>query len=366
VRIVRDCRPGDGESRLVEPELEAFEDQEARLRDFLSRYLESDAEIGRRDAVLRLSFYWSDFTAALAFARAAAADGKFFVTYRREGLKITCCDASAQLAERYDDYAHVVGFSATLKPFDFYSRLSGLASPELATAEFPSPFPGANRKLLVIPQLSSKFSARERNYPRIAEAIAKIASLRKGHYFAFFPSFEFLEQVAQRLLLPEGWEVVKQRRSLGRDEVEKVLERLRGPGQTLVLAVQGGVFSEGVDYPGEMAVGAFVVGAPLPVFDLEREEMRRYYERAYEAGFDYAYAFPAMAKAVQAAGRVIRSETDRGLIVLMDERFVEPNFARSMPKDWFVDSPRELVSGAILRDIKAFWGSPQKTEKTVC
>ena len=86
-----------------------------------------------------------------------------------------------------------------------------------------------------------------------------------------------------------------------------------------------------MDYPGEMAIGAFVVGPPLPNFDLEREQMREYYQKQYNAGFDYAYAIPAMARAIQAAGRVIRSENDRGLIVLMDNRFVQPAYSRSMP-----------------------------------
>ena len=84
-----------------------------------------------------------------------------------------------------------------------------------------------------------------------------------------------------------------------------------------------------------MIIGAFVIGPPLPNFDLEREKMREYYESRYRAGFDYAYAYPAMAKAVQAAGRVIRSESDRGLIVLMDGRFLQPGYSKSMPSDWF-------------------------------
>jgi DNA excision repair protein ERCC-2 len=138
--------------------------------------------------------------------------------------------------------------------------------------------------------------------------------------------------------------------------IEAVIEHLKSRAQpTLVFAVQGGVFSEGVDYPGESVIGAFVVGPPLPSFDLEREEMRKYYDEVYGAGFDYAYAFPAMAKAVQAAGRVIRSETDRGLIVLMDSRFVQPSYSRSMPSDWFSDSARELVSASILKEVASFW-----------
>lgn len=104
-----------------------------------------------------------------------------------------------------------------------------------------------------------------------------------------------------------------------------------------------------------MAIGAFVIGPPLPTFDLVREEMRKYYEENYGAGFDYAYTFPAMAKAVQAAGRVIRSETDKGLIVLMDDRFIQPSYSKSMPQDWFEKSARELVSQNILSDVADFW-----------
>jgi DNA excision repair protein ERCC-2 len=130
----------------------------------------------------------------------------------------------------------------------------------------------------------------------------------------------------------------------------------------VVFAVQGGSLSEGVDYAGEMVIGAFVIGPPLPNFDLEREEMRAYYQRHYGKGFEYAYTIPAMAKAIQSAGRVIRSETDRGVIVLMDDRFLENEYSAAMPADWFEAQARELVSGAILKDIGAFWEQPQESE----
>jgi DNA excision repair protein ERCC-2 len=104
-----------------------------------------------------------------------------------------------------------------------------------------------------------------------------------------------------------------------------------------------------------MAIGAFVIGPPLPNFDLERELMKEYYHKRYNAGFDYAYAVPAMAKAIQAAGRVIRSEIDCGLIVLMDNRFVQPAYSRSMPADWFNSDVSELVSDSILKEVSFFW-----------
>lgn len=123
----------------------------------------------------------------------------------------------------------------------------------------------------------------------------------------------------------------------------------------MLFAVQGGVFSEGIDYAGETAIGAFIVGPPLPGFDFERELMREYYQTEYQAGLNFAYTYPAMAKAVQAAGRVIRSENDRGIIILMDDRFLEKSFSQSLPQDWFETGPQELVSKSILSDISNFW-----------
>lgn len=358
--VIEECRPEKCVGPMkIDPPADLFLAQDEELRAFLSRYLESDTEIETGDPVLKLCFYWSAFTEALEFV-VGGKRKEFFTTFqpnpRGAAVKITCCDASLMLKDSYKEYEQVVGFSATLKPFDYYSRLSGLAGESLQTAEFLSPFPKPNRKLLIIPQISSKFSERERNFPRIAETISRIAAEKKGNYFAFFPSFDFLERVLQLFREPEDFLVMKQERYMKPDGVEGILEHLRSESHpTIVFAVQGGVFSEGVDYAGKMVIGAFVVGPPLPSFDLEREEMRAYYEQNFKAGFDYAYTFPAMAKAVQAAGRVIRSETDQGLIVLMDDRFLQPSYHKSMPQGWFEKSPRELVSTQILKEVSDFW-----------
>lgn len=361
IRIIESCGSSIQKSaQKISPPVASFLTQDAELRAFLSVYLRDHKEIEPEDPILRLSFYWSEFTAALEFVTDNREE--FFTTFHPHpaSIKITCCDASEMLKKCYKEYAQVVGFSATLKPFDFYSQLSGLKSAELKTAEFVSPFPKIHRKLLIIPQISSKYSERARNYPRIADAIEKIVSLKKGNYIAFFPSFEFMDNVLRYIKTPEGFHLLRQERKMRRDHIDEVLEKLKTPGQAhLLFAVQGGVFSEGVDYPGEMVIGAFVVGPPLPNFDLEREGMREYYEKNYEAGFDYAYTYPAMAKAIQSAGRVIRSETDRGVIILMDNRFIQPSFAKSMPQDWFKCNPREAVSDRILQDISDFWAQKE-------
>ncbi len=360
VRTVASCRRGNvsGPSR-IEPPAELFLEQDVRLRSFLSRYLDSDIEIQRQDVILRLCFYWSEFTAALEHVIGAGRE-EFFATFHPHPtggtVKITCCDASALLEDCYADYQQVVGFSATLKPFDYYARLSGLDPGTVRTAEFQTPFPRERRKLLVIPQISTKYARRARNYARVADAVHRIAALRAGNYFVFLPSFEFLTRTAELFRPPEGFTVLRQEPNMKAVQVEATLDHLRSQSEpTIVFAVQGGSFAEGVDYAGETVIGAFVIGPPLPNYDLEREEMQKYYQRRYGAGFEYACTIPAMAKAIQAAGRVIRSETDCGLIVLMDSRFTEAAYSRSMPADWFESDVAELVSDSILSDVAGFW-----------
>lgn len=357
ISIIQNCAPPNKKGpQLIDPPLKLFTDHEVFLQEFLSSYLESDAVIGHNDVVLNVYNYWTEFTAALKWT--TLDNNEFFTTYYPEPptVKITCCDASEMLKSCYNLFSKVIGFSATLKPFDFYSQLVGLNSPNLKTSEFFSPFPKEYRKILIIPQISSKYSERSRNYPRIAEVIMKISRLKKGNYFSFFPSFEFMEKVLEIFQLPQGFNILKQERGMRQEHVQKIINTLNKDGSSyIVFAVQGGVFSEGIDYPGKIAIGAFVVGAPLPIFDWERIKMEEYYQLQYSKGEEYAYIYPAMAKAIQAAGRVIRSELDKGIIVLMDNRFLRPDYSQCMPQDWFKDDPNEIVSKSILNDVTKFW-----------
>lgn len=357
ISIIKRCGPLDAKfPSQIAPPVIIFIKQDNKLRDFLSTYLNSEIEIQPEDLIMKFSFYWSEFTKALEFI--ALGRQEFFTTFYPEPatVKISCCDASELLKPCYDEFKHVVGFSATLKPFDFYSQLIGLKSKKLKTAEFTSPFSKTQRKLLIIPQISTKYSARKYNYPRIAEVIHKISALKPGNYLVFFPSFEFLEKTLQLFIPPPCFQVIEQRKGMKKEEVENILRQLNDETKShLVFGVQGGILSEGIDYLGHLAIGVFIVGPPLPNFDLEQEKKKEYYHQHYAAGFEYAYVYPAMAKAVQAAGRVIRSETDKGLIVLMDNRFIQKNYTACMPQDWFETNCDELISNSILSDISDFW-----------
>lgn len=347
----------DGVSKKVDIDLDPFMELEKDIRDLTMEYLESDVEILPQDPMLRFTNMWSEFVNSLDLS-----GEEFFQTYQKnnftEMLKITCCDASDHLKLAYKEFKNVVAFSATLKPFNYYQELLGFTAFDTQTVEFQSPFEKHNRKLLIIPQISTKYSDRNLNAGKIGEAIQKITQLKAGNYIALFPSFEFMHMVRGQMQLMQNFRVLVQEREMKQHQTQSYLEELKIPGQnTLLMGVQGGVFSEGVDFPGDMLIGAFVVGPALPNFDFEREQIRTYYENRYgkDKAFNYAYVYPAMAKAIQSAGRVIRSETDRGVIVMLDSRFLQTAYSETMPDGWFQESPQELVSKQILADVKSFW-----------
>ena len=358
----------------LEPTLmAAFDALNDRWSKLAAKYLSSDAEITEADPVLGVTAYWRAFFDVLVLAATPPplAEGAanevdeavnpyaclYEPTRGDQCLRVLCCDASAHLASCFEPFARVIAFSATLRPFEFYAKLSGLDAANLGSAAFTSPFPACNRKVLVIPQVSTKLRDRRRNLEKIATAIAKLTAARPGHYMALFPSFQFLRDVAAHIHAPD-YQILQQTAGMTAGQTKALLHELRTVAHPLlVLGVQGGSLAEGVDYPGDQLIGVVVVGPALPNCDEAREVLRRYYERAYDPrlGYDYAYTYPAMAKVVQAAGRVIRTDQDRGLIVLMDARFVEPQYSALLPSDWFKDSVLELVSRSILAEINEFW-----------
>jgi DNA excision repair protein ERCC-2 len=360
--FIRLIKQYSGESRRITIDPAPFIELGTRIREFTGGYLESDVEIKAQDPVLAFSNLAQNFIESLELT-----GPEFFQTYQKtynaESLKVTCCDASAQLKECYKEFKNFVAFSATLKPFYYYQQLLGFPENKTKTYEFASPFTETNRKIMVIPQISTKYRDRNSSAPKICDVIERVLNVKSGNYIALFPSFEFMNMVAGKLNL-QNYQVLTQQKEMKLPLINTYLHELReGLKPTLLLGVQGGVFSEGVDYPGHMLIGAFVVGPALPNFDFEREQIRAYYEKRYgsEHAFDYAYVFPAMAKAIQSAGRVVRTETDRGVIILIDPRFLEDSYSQTMPAEWFDESPRELVSQKILQDIKDFWETAYET-----
>ncbi|MGN0794332.1 MAG: helicase C-terminal domain-containing protein [Aristaeellaceae bacterium] len=251
-------------------------------------------------------------------------------------------DYFAQVTQRLHG---VVCFSATMHPLEDMKTLLG-GSGEDACFAMPSPFPRENL-LLLQRDVNTRYRSRETACEAIAEAIRMMVQAHPGRYIAFFPSFAFMQQAAAQLDIP----FQMQRSGMTDAERAAFLAPYQAgtPGTALSLCVLGGVFAEGIDLPGDALDGVIIVGVGLPQVNLFQETLRAYYERTLNAGFLYAYMLPGMQKVAQAVGRVIRTETDRGAALLLDDRYRQSAYRRLCPEHW------ELRRGDAQRLLAAFW-----------
>jgi Rad3-related DNA helicase len=225
-------------------------------------------------------------------------------------------------------------FSATLTPTTFYRDTLGLPA-DSVSVDVESPFSAEQLAIRVAGHISTRWQHRARSIAPIVEVMAQQVAQHRGNYLAFFSSFEYLQQVhdAFRLCHPQlaAW-----RQHPGMDAAERAafLARFEEGGCGIGFAVLGGVFGEGIDLPGRRLIGAFVATLGLPPLNADNERMRERMQQAFGAGYDYTYLYPGLQKVVQAAGRVIRGPADRGVIVLIDDRYRRPEVRRLLPAWW--------------------------------
>lgn len=264
---------------------------------------------------------------------------------RDSRLKILCKDPSRFLGALLDRTHSTIGLSATLSPPEFYRDLLGFDRERTTAISVPNPFPRTNRRVVIDASITTTYKERSAYYPLIARRLAELAAKTPGNCLALFPSYDFLAQVAGHLELG-GKRVIVQNRAAGDREREQILQTLRDAwlGDVLLLAVAGGVFAEGVDYPGDMLRAVAVVGPCLPALTLEQELLKDYYQERFDRGFEYAFVVPGMTRVVQAAGRLIRSPEDTGVIALLDRRFLYEPYRRHLPPDWLADGDAESLS----------------------
>ena len=274
-------------------------------------------------------------------------------------LKVLCKDPSAFLGQVLNRTHSAIGLSATLSPTEFYRDLLGFDRERTSSLSVPSPFPDENRQVVIDDSVATLWRKRPENYPRIADRLAAFAEAVPGNCLALFPSYQFLNEVAQRLGL-EGKRVLIQHSAGTDQERNEILESLRSAlaGDVLLMAVAGGVFAEGVDYPGDMLKAVAVVGPCLPAVSLEQELLKRYYDERFERGFEYAFVVPGMTRVVQAAGRLIRSAGDTGVIALLDERFLLSPYRDHLPADWLANEGPEGLIGVPGQVATKFFSSP--------
>lgn len=257
--------------------------------------------------------------------------GKPYIT-----LSYRCLDPSLLIKELVNESHSLIFMSGTLTPLEMYADLLGVDQEKLISIEYQNPFPQENRLNIIVPETSTKYTQRNpAMYETIAKKCAEITDTIPGNSIIFFPSYyvlnevnKYFKQVSSKTIFVEDSLYNKEQRG---DLLERFKE-FKDMG-AILLGVAGGSFAEGIDLPGDLLKGVIVVGLPLAKPDLETQELINYYDKRYGKGWDYGYTIPAIIKILQSAGRCIRSEKDRGIVVFMDERYTWQNYKKCFSPD---------------------------------
>ena len=311
----------------------------------MERYLEECREEELRKEVLELYF------AVRMFINIHDRLDENYIIYSefdeagRFKVRLFCVNPAKCLQEFLDKGNSAVFFSATLLPIRYYKTLLSTSKEDYAIYA-KSPFDPANRRILLGMDVSTKYTRRgSEMYRRYAEYLIQATKARQGNYLAFFPSYRFMEEVYEEFILMLGEraagetgriEYIMQSQYMTEEAREIFLENFEeSREQSLVgFCVMGGIFSEGIDLAEDKLIGALIVGTGLPQVCRERELLKMYFDAQGLRGFDYAYLYPGMNKVLQSAGRVIRTDSDKGIILLLDERFRDGRYQETFPREW--------------------------------
>jgi DNA excision repair protein ERCC-2 len=339
---------------LPRPLLVAVESADQELASWLGR----NEPAAFRDELLQLYFRLR------AFLRTAEFYDEHYVTIVEPGpparVRLFCRDPALLLREAQARGKATVFFSATLAPIDYYRALLG-GTPDDPLLQLASPFPPENLAVLVHERIRTHLKARPQTLAEVVRAIGALVVERQGNYLVYFPSYEYLRSVQEHFqALHPAIPLLAQRPGMTEAEREAFLAAFAAERRdTLVgFAVLGGLFGEGIDLAGDRLIGAVIVGVGLPQLSVERDLIRDYFEAQNGSGFDYAYTYPGMNRVLQAGGRVIRSETDRGMVLLIDTRFAQDRYRRLFPAWWQV---RRVTSAKQIREAASeFWKTPAR------
>jgi len=255
-------------------------------------------------------------------------------------LEYNCLDPSLVTKEVIDNAHSVICMSGTLTPVDMYADLLGFDE-RTDKAEFTSPFPQKNVKRMILPDITTKYTRRnEAEFNKTAKICSEISDAVPGNVAFFFPSYSLRDTIAKKFKDTAGKKIYFEDPKMNKARRQQMLENYKeeskknsGRGAVLFAAATGS-FGEGIDLPGDYLKAVVIVGLPLSPPDVETKALIEYYNKKYGKGMDYAYIFPAITKCMQGAGRCIRSETDKGVIIFLDERFAWPQYSRCFPPDY--------------------------------
>lgn len=328
-----------------------------RLASQMEEFLEKPVDIPEKRTVL--DFYF----AVRNFLNIYDLVDEHYVIYSqmeedgRFVLKLFCVDPSANLQKCMDKANSTIFFSATLLPVTYYKQLLSTKTDNYAIYA-RSPFRESQRLLLFGRDVSTKYTRRTpAEYERIARYILGAVQGKSGNYMAFFPSYKMMQDIEQVFaeLAGDEIEICMQKSSMKESEREEFLSTFEQERQNTLVAfcVMGGIFGEGIDLKNDRLIGAVIVGTGLPQISNEREILKNYYDSRGLSGFDYAFRYPGMNKVLQAAGRVIRTAEDRGVILLLDERFLQSDYEPLFPREWQTRSVCSLEQ--VKEMVESFW-----------
>ncbi|HEX2955659.1 MAG TPA: ATP-dependent DNA helicase [Chitinispirillaceae bacterium] len=268
--------------------------------------------------------------------------------------KLFCVDPSFLMSETLKRGRSTIFFSATLAPLEYYRKILGGTENDKLIA-LSSPFDKSNRCILVAGDVSTRYQNREKSVNVLAGYLQNVIEHKMGNYMVFFPSYQYMNSVVSIIKQSTSFRLITQSPQMKEPERDAFLENFKeNPRETVVgFCVLGGLFSDGIDLKSDRLIGSIIVGVGLPQICTERDIIRDYFSNNQGCGFEYAYLYPGMNKVMQAAGRVIRSENDRGIIVLIDERYLSSSYRSLFPEEWF---PYHQVNARVIGErVKGFW-----------
>lgn len=282
-----------------------------------------------------------------------------YVTRRNEKItriSLFCIDPSAHLKRTLDQVKGKVIFSATLSPTDYYiDMIGGSKFDPMLTLQ--SPFDKNNLKLLVAPKISIRYKNRNDTIKEVSSYIEEAISHRVGNYFIYVPSYEYLENLVP-YLTGKDYDLQIQEKDMSEQEKESFLSCfVENPKRTMLgVAVIGGAFSEGIDLVGDRIIGVIVIGVGLPQICFERDLIKDYFNKKDNNGYSYAYVCPGMNKVMQAIGRVIRSESDKGIALLIDDRYLTEEY-HELFKNTYSNYEVVTCKEDIKEEVENFWSN---------
>ena len=323
---------------------------------YMETFMEEFPEFPERETVLDFYFCLRDF---LNVYEELDGHYRIYEENREDGsflVRLFCVDPSRLLSRCMDQGASTILFSATLLPVRYYKTLLS-GNQEDYAVYVNSPFPEENRLLMVAEDVSSRYTRRSPSeYRKVADYIRIVTQSRPGNYMVFFPSYQYMGEIEEILEEePLKADLLVQGQGMGEAEKAEFLEEFEKERSHSLAAfcVMGGVFSEGIDLKEERLIGVIVVGTGLPMVCAEQEVLKGYFDETEEKGFDFSYQYPGMNKVLQAAGRVIRTPGDRGVILLLDDRFLRRDHLELFPREW--EHFQVVNRGNAARCLEDFW-----------